>query len=207
MATLERLFLPLGYQIDATALPLDDTFPEWGDSQYFRLKLKAEVTLHDLLSHLYVLLPVLDEEKHYYIGSAEVEKLLRHGEGWLAQHPDKDFIVRRYLFDRTALTLEAFEQRLGFLQCCKVVAFCPDRSYVHFILLKFLRRRFGHIVGMRSRIWPAILHLEILQSSTKRVSSPAVAPFAISAARINFQVVVSPFSPYLFSFAYPSRGY
>ncbi len=30
--------------------------------------------------HLFVLIPVLDNNKHYYIGDAEVEKLLRKGE-------------------------------------------------------------------------------------------------------------------------------
>jgi 3' terminal RNA ribose 2'-O-methyltransferase Hen1 len=66
--------------------------------------------LHDLLSHLYVLLPVLDDEKHYYIGPDEVEKLLRHGEGWLVHHPDRDFIVKRYLLSKPTLTRAAFER-------------------------------------------------------------------------------------------------
>jgi 3' terminal RNA ribose 2'-O-methyltransferase Hen1 len=90
---LQRLFTPLGYEVTAVPIPLDDKMPEWGTSRYATIKLKAVVTLHDLLSHLYVLLPVLDDEKHYYVGRDEVEKLLRHGEGWLAGHPERDFIV------------------------------------------------------------------------------------------------------------------
>ena len=82
---LRRLFEPLGYRVDATQLPLDEKLPEWGESRYFRLTLTANATVHDALSHLYVLLPVLDEEKHYFVGDAEVEKLLRHGEGWLSR--------------------------------------------------------------------------------------------------------------------------
>src|SRR5258708_40341815 len=77
--TLRKLFEPLGYRVEATPVPLDENFPEWGESPYFRLTLTAQTTVHDALSHLYVLLPVLDEAKHYYVGDAEVDKLLCHG--------------------------------------------------------------------------------------------------------------------------------
>lgn len=107
---LEELFAPLGYTVEATPHPLDEKFPEWGPSQYHRVTVSNHVTVHDLLSHLFVLLPVLDEEKHYYIGEAEVEKLLRHGEGWLATHPAKDKIVDRYLRRRSSLKRLAFER-------------------------------------------------------------------------------------------------
>jgi 3' terminal RNA ribose 2'-O-methyltransferase Hen1 len=110
--TLRRLFEPLGYRVGATQIPLDDQFPEWGDSRYFRLTLEAEVTVHDALSHLYVLLPVLDDEKHYYVGDAEVEKLLRHGESWLAGHPERHLIVQRYLKHRPSLVDEALARLL-----------------------------------------------------------------------------------------------
>ena len=56
-----------------------------------------------MLAHLYVLVPVLDDEKHYWVGEDEVEKLLRHGEGWLAAHPERDLIARRYLKRRRGL--------------------------------------------------------------------------------------------------------
>lgn len=94
---LRKLFEPLGYQVSATRHPLDERFPEWGDGPYFTVDLAATVRLADLLSHLYVLVPVLDDEKHYWIGHDEVEKLLRHGEGWLATHPEKEQITARYL--------------------------------------------------------------------------------------------------------------
>ncbi len=94
---LRQLFEPLGYTVEITQIPLDENFPEWGTGHYFRLSLRADMTVHDLLTHLYVLLPVLDEEKHYYIGDAEVDKLLRHGEGWLEGHPQRNLIVSRYL--------------------------------------------------------------------------------------------------------------
>jgi 3' terminal RNA ribose 2'-O-methyltransferase Hen1 len=94
---LRRLFEPLGYAVTATRHPLDEQFPEWGESPYFTVELSATVRLADLLSHLYVLVPVLDDEKHYWVSHDEVEKLLRHGEGWLAGHPEKEQIAARYL--------------------------------------------------------------------------------------------------------------
>lgn len=94
---LRRLFEPLGYAVEARALPLDETFPDWGPSPYFDVRLSATVRLADALSHLYVLVPVLDAEKHYWLGQEEVEKLLRHGEGWLAAHPTREVITQRYL--------------------------------------------------------------------------------------------------------------
>lgn len=95
--TLQRLFEPLGYQMTCTAIPLDAKFPEWGMSNYFVLELQATTRLSLLLSHLYVLIPVLDNEKHYWVGDDEVEKLIAHGQGWLAAHPEREFIARRYL--------------------------------------------------------------------------------------------------------------
>ena len=109
---LRKLFEPLGYHVEAAPIPLDDKFPDWGESRYFRLTLKACVTVHDALSHLCVLLPVLDEEKHYYIGDAEVDKLLRHGEGWLGKHPERQLIVQRYLKRRSSLVDQAMARLL-----------------------------------------------------------------------------------------------
>ncbi len=99
-----RVFEPLGWRVDAEPVPLDDQFPEWGDSRYVRLALTGTLRLADALNQLYVLLPVLDEAKHYWQGSDEVDKLLRSGENWLAGHPDRDLITRRYLGRRSALT-------------------------------------------------------------------------------------------------------
>src|SRR5947207_14358052 len=87
--------------------PLDEKFPEWGDGPYYAVKLQGTFRLQDLLNHLYVLVPVLDAEKHYWIGQDEVEKLLRKGEGWLGSHPHKETIVRRYLPRQRQLAREA----------------------------------------------------------------------------------------------------
>jgi 3' terminal RNA ribose 2'-O-methyltransferase Hen1 len=94
---LRKLFEPLGYAVTARHHPLDEQFPEWGEGPYFTVELSHTITLHDLLTHLYVLVPVLDNDKHYWIGDEEVEKLLRHGNPWLAAHPLKEQIVQRYL--------------------------------------------------------------------------------------------------------------
>jgi 3' terminal RNA ribose 2'-O-methyltransferase Hen1 len=100
---LRRLFAPLGYEITAKQHALDEKFPEWGASPYFTVNLKANMRLRDLLEHLYVLIPVMDNDKHYWVGDAEVEKLLRHGEGWLKEHPERELIANRYLKHRRQL--------------------------------------------------------------------------------------------------------
>lgn len=106
-AFLRGLFEPLGYAVTAEQLPLDEKFPQWGPSRYYRIKLAGSLPLHVLLSHLYVLLPVLDNDKHYWVGDDEVEKLLRHGEGWLANHPQREVITRRYLKHQRSLFTDA----------------------------------------------------------------------------------------------------
>jgi 3' terminal RNA ribose 2'-O-methyltransferase Hen1 len=94
---LRRLFEPLGYTVAAQGYPLDESFPDWGEAPYFTVTLTKHCRLQDLLTHLYVLIPVLDADKHYWVGEDEVEKLLRHGEGWLAAHPEREAIAHRYL--------------------------------------------------------------------------------------------------------------
>jgi 3' terminal RNA ribose 2'-O-methyltransferase Hen1 len=109
---LRRLFEPLGYAVAAERHPLDPRFPDWGDSPYYTVTLSATLTLRSLLSHLYVLIPVLDNDKHYWVDRKEVDKLLRQGEGWLAEHPERELITARYLRYQQRLTDEALE-RLG----------------------------------------------------------------------------------------------
>jgi 3' terminal RNA ribose 2'-O-methyltransferase Hen1 len=107
---LHELFEPLGYAVEVERHPLDDHFPEWGQSRYYTLTLEADVKLADLLSHLYVLIPVLDDDKHYYVGQDEIDKLVKRGEGWLAQHPAYELITRRYLRHQRSLTRQALAQ-------------------------------------------------------------------------------------------------
>lgn len=91
------VFEPLGYAVEIVTKPLHPDFPEWGDSRHLDITLRGNLRLADLLSHLYVLIPALDGDKHYYLDKNEVEKLLKRGEGWLAGHPLREQIVRRYL--------------------------------------------------------------------------------------------------------------
>ncbi|MFE7441553.1 3' terminal RNA ribose 2'-O-methyltransferase Hen1 [Streptomyces chartreusis] len=108
---VRRLFEPLGWAVTVEPVPLDVQFPEWGDSRYVRLALESQaLTLAEALRHLYVLLPVLDDAKHYWVASDEVDKLLRAGEGWLPDHPEQKLITSRYLSRRWSLTREAMER-------------------------------------------------------------------------------------------------
>src|SRR5262249_17701720 len=104
---LRNVLEPLGYVVEATRCPLDERFPEWGESPYFAVTVQKTTTLADLLTHLYVLIPVFDNAKHYWIGDDEMEKLLAKGQGWLAAHPEKEEITRRYLKFQPSLFREA----------------------------------------------------------------------------------------------------
>ena len=104
---LNRLFEPLGYHVSAKPYILDSAFNEWGNSVYFTVELSKTSTLKDVLTHLYVLIPVLDNHKHYYVGEAELENLLAKGDGWLSEHPEKRIITRRYLKHNISLARQA----------------------------------------------------------------------------------------------------
>ncbi|WP_030166744.1 3' terminal RNA ribose 2'-O-methyltransferase Hen1 [Spirillospora albida] len=106
-AQAERFFGPLGWDVSAEPVPLDPEFGDWGDSRYVTLTLTGQVRLADALNQLYVLLPVLDDAKHYWLAPDEVDKLIRSGEGWLAAHPDRNAITRRYLANRRGLVRAA----------------------------------------------------------------------------------------------------
>lgn len=104
---LRRLFEPLGYSVAVVPHLLDKQYPAWGESRYSTMTISATCCLSALLTHLYVLLPVLDDAKHYQIGEAEVEKLLKCGKGWLETHPEREQIAFRYLSHKRNLTREA----------------------------------------------------------------------------------------------------
>ncbi|MFI0407731.1 3' terminal RNA ribose 2'-O-methyltransferase Hen1 [Actinomadura sp. 3N508] len=103
----ERFFAPLGWDVSAVPVPLDPEFGDWGDSRYVTLTLTGTLRLADALNQLYVLLPVLDDAKHYWMAPDEVDKLIRAGEGWLATHPERGTITRRYLANRRGLVRTA----------------------------------------------------------------------------------------------------
>jgi len=107
---LRKLFEPLGYEVDARQHLLDELNLDWGPSRYFTVLLRKECRLSELLTHLYVLIPVLDDEKHYFVGEDEVQKLIRRGEGWLGSHPEREVIASRYLRHQKSLARRALEQ-------------------------------------------------------------------------------------------------
>lgn len=102
-----RLFEPLGWAVTAEAVELDPAFPEWGASPYVDLRLAGTLRLADALAQLYVLLPVLDDAKHYWVSGDEVDKLVRSGGAWLAAHPERDLITTRYLAHQRRFAAEA----------------------------------------------------------------------------------------------------
>ncbi len=107
---LRRLFEPLGYTVEVEHHPLDERFPEWGDGPYYTVTIKHTIELQSLLQHLYVLIPVLDNDKHYWVGEDEIEKLLARGKSWLTTHPEKELITTRYLKHQYRLTRDTLAQ-------------------------------------------------------------------------------------------------
>jgi 3' terminal RNA ribose 2'-O-methyltransferase Hen1 len=107
-AMLNRVFEPLGYAVQYDAFATDELFPAWGESAYVALRIRGQVRLRDLLRHIYVLIPVFDRRKHYWVNEDEVEKLLKKGEDWLPQHPEKKYITRSYLKHQRSLISMAF---------------------------------------------------------------------------------------------------
>ena len=107
---IRKLFEPLGYQVNLERHRLDDKFKSWGESKYYTVELTHTITVKELLSHLYVLIPALDNDKHYFVSKNEIEKLLVKGKGWLSDHPEKEQITRRYLINLHSLSRQALER-------------------------------------------------------------------------------------------------
>lgn len=105
---LRKLFEPLGWGVQVK--PVEAADAPSASKLYARVTLTGVACLSALLNHLYVLIPVLDDAKHYFVGEDEIDKLLRRGEGWLDQHPAKDLIVRRYLRHRSVLARAALDR-------------------------------------------------------------------------------------------------
>lgn len=104
---VRRLFEPCGWTVAEEQIVLDPEHPQWGDSRFSSVTLVGDVRLAEALRQLYVLLPVLDDAKHYWVGDDEIAKLERAGEGWLAQHPERELITRRYLLHQRSLLAPA----------------------------------------------------------------------------------------------------
>jgi len=107
---IRRLFEPLGYKVTVDRHILDEKFEDWGESKYYTVKLSNTITTQELLQHLYVLIPALDNDKHYYVSQNEIEKLLEKGKGWLSSHPEMEEIARRYLINLGSLSRQAISR-------------------------------------------------------------------------------------------------
>ncbi|ALO68272.1 3' terminal RNA ribose 2'-O-methyltransferase Hen1 [Arthrobacter alpinus] len=104
------LFEPLGWRVNEVPIPLDSKFPNWGDSAYVKITLTGTMPLNDALRQIYLLLPVMEDAKHYWVSDDEVEKLMRAGAGWLETHPQREIIIQRYLAHQRGMT-----EKVGFL--------------------------------------------------------------------------------------------
>ena len=104
-----QLFEPLGYTVKTERTVLDQAFGEWGNSPYINLTVSGTVKLSTLLNQIYVLIPVFDRQKHYYISEDEIDKLLDHGENWLATHPYREKIAQRYFKERKSYARKALD--------------------------------------------------------------------------------------------------
>ncbi|OFE15645.1 3' terminal RNA ribose 2'-O-methyltransferase Hen1 [Humibacillus sp. DSM 29435] len=122
---IERLFAPLGWAVSTVTSPLDPELPGWGSSPYTDVTLTGDVVLSQALGHLYVLLPVLDGAKHYWVSNDEVDKLVRNAGGWLRDHPERDLVTRRYLAHQQRFVADA-TQRLAALEDTPDAVFVTD---------------------------------------------------------------------------------
>lgn len=107
-AVVRSLFEPLGWSVEVSPITFDGA-----STRYFDVTLTGEHRVADALAHAYVLIPVLDDEKHYWVGEDEVEKLLAKGGAWLGAHPAKELIARRYLKSRRSLARAVMERLAG----------------------------------------------------------------------------------------------
>ena len=109
----KELFEPLGYTVKTERTTLDEKFSEWGTSPYIDLTISGTVKLSELLNHIYVLISVFDRQKHYYMAEDEIQKLLDHGKGWLAEHPYREKITRRYFAVKKSYARRALDVLLS----------------------------------------------------------------------------------------------
>lgn len=107
---IRNLFEPLGYEVSVRQYDFDADLQDWGASPYFDVTISNQIRLSELLKHLYVLIPVLDNDKHYWVGFDEVDKLIRNGKDWIPDHPQKNLIVSRYLKKQGSLTRKALAE-------------------------------------------------------------------------------------------------
>lgn len=109
----KRCFEPLGYTVEIKASTYHNVVENKDEeSGYFALTLSATTCLQTLLLHLYVLIPAIDGNKHYFINDDEVTKLIDKSKSWLGTHPEREWITTRYLKKQRSLVRQALERLL-----------------------------------------------------------------------------------------------
>ncbi|WP_210464253.1 3' terminal RNA ribose 2'-O-methyltransferase Hen1 [Rufibacter roseolus] len=141
---LERLFLPLGYELETETIPLDEAFPSWGLSKYVNLTLHKTCPLQEVLTQVYVLIPVLDNSRHSFVSQQDIDQLLQKGKGWLENHPERDWISRRFLRNIRSLTSEAILRLAGEEALAPEAEISPVQENLH---QQRLNRAFDRLKG------------------------------------------------------------
>jgi len=144
---LNRVFEPLGYEISYETFDMDENFPGWGKSKYVNLTIKGKVRLRDMLKHIYILIPVFDRQKHYWIGKEETEKLLRNAEDWLIDHPEKGYITSRYLKNMRPLVNMAFARLVSADEEAKELAGEEETPEITEKTLNLNAQRLGSVIA------------------------------------------------------------
>jgi 3' terminal RNA ribose 2'-O-methyltransferase Hen1 len=146
-AMLNRVFEPLGYEVSYETFDMDENFPGWGKSKYVNLTIKGKVRLRDMLRHIYILIPVFDRQKHYWIGNDETEKLLRNAEDWLIDHPEKGYITSRYLKNMRPLVNMAFARLVSADEEAKELAGEEETPEIPEKKLNLNAQRLGSVIA------------------------------------------------------------
>ncbi|KQY91115.1 3' terminal RNA ribose 2'-O-methyltransferase Hen1 [Paenibacillus sp. Root52] len=108
---VEELFSHLGYAVTLEREELSYSFDLKKRSSVRRIILRGQETVQNALRQLFLLIPVLDNYKHYFISEDEIDKIKRYGDGWLETHPHKELIVKRTL--RFAELIRKYESKEG----------------------------------------------------------------------------------------------
>lgn len=103
---------PLKYQVEVVEFLLDENHPHWGKGNYYNITIKKKTTIKEVLRHIYILVPSLDIDKHYFVSENEIDKLERYGEPWIQSHPFKEEIISRYMIKMKSLYNQAVKRLL-----------------------------------------------------------------------------------------------
>jgi 3' terminal RNA ribose 2'-O-methyltransferase Hen1 len=101
------LFEPIGYKVEIERGV--SSIREKSSARY--ITLSGRQSVQNALKHVSILIPVIDNYKHYFLDEREIEKLDRYGEGWLEDHPLKQMIVKRALRFNALISQSKFYEK------------------------------------------------------------------------------------------------